>query len=288
MTAHAIGVIGTGAMGMGVVQSLRRHGVTTCTRDIRDDANAFAASLGARVCHSPAALAREASTAIILVVDDKQIDAVLFGEDGAANALRPGSTVVVSSTVDPSYVAALGPRLAKQDITLIDAPVSGGPAKAADGTMTIIVSGEHDAVRRCVPTFERIAGRVFVVGDKPGQAATFKIVNNMLAASNLAAGAEAFALAARAGLDLNAAFDVINSSSGASWILADRMPRVLMHDASVRAATKILAKDVALAVALADRLASDAPVARAAHASFASAIAAGRGEQDDSDLLRPR
>jgi L-threonate 2-dehydrogenase len=281
-----VGVIGTGAMGMGVVRSLRRHDVVTLTRDIRDDANAAAASLGATVCGSPAAVARAAAIVIVLVVDADQVDDVLFGSDGAAAAFAPGGIVVVSSTVDPQYVVALAPRLATHGVTLVDAPVSGGPAKADAGTMTMMVAGPREARERCAPVFAPLAARVFVVGDAAGQAATVKIVNNLLAAANLAAGAEALALASRAGLDPRAVLDVIDASSGASWIVADRMPRALSGDTGVRAAARILAKDARIAVAVADRLGARARFARAAADAFRDACEAGYAEDDDSALLR--
>ncbi len=281
-----VGVIGTGAMGMGVVRSLARHGMRTFTRDIRPEADREAAALGAVPCASAAALAREANVAIVLVVDDAQVDEVLFGAHGAASAFVPGSVVVVSSTLDPLYVAALEPRLAAHSVDLVDAPVSGGPAKASAGTMTMMVAGSSAARERAAPVLSRIAGRVFEVGERPGQAATFKIVNNLLAAVNLAAGAEALVLAKKAGIDPRAALELINASSGASWIVADRMDRALSGDNGVRAATKILAKDVGIAAALGARMRVDVPFARAAQRAFQDAVASGLGDEDDAAMLR--
>ncbi len=123
---------------------------------------------------------------------------------------------------------------------LVDAPVSGGPKRAADGTMTMMVAGDDAARARCAPLFAAIAGTVFHVGARAGDAAKFKIVNNLLAAVNLAAGAEALALAAKAGLDPALVVDVVNASSGGSWIFADRMPRALAGDYAPRAAARIL------------------------------------------------
>jgi 3-hydroxyisobutyrate dehydrogenase len=225
-----VGVIGTGAMGGGTVEALVRAGLRTVARDIRADAQARAVAAGALPAASPAALARLCDAVIILVVDAPQVEAVLFGADGAAAALAPGSVVLVSSTVDPAFPAALAPRLAERGIALLDAPVSGGPAKAAAGTMTMMVSGDPGAQARMAPMLARITGRLFDLGPRPGDASTAKIVNNLLAGANLAAAAEALAIADRAGLDLNAIADVIGASSGGSWIFADRVPRVLGGD----------------------------------------------------------
>jgi len=152
--------------------------------------------------------------------------------------------------------------------------------------MTMMVSGDEAALMRVRPILDRIAGRVFVLGARAGDASTFKIVNNLLAAANLAASAEALALAHAAGLDLERVRDVVNASSGASWIFADRIPRALQNDLSPRAAVKLLAKDVAIATALAERLRVDAPFSKLARSAFSAAVAAGHAEDDDAVLLR--
>ena len=282
----AVGVIGTGAMGMGVVASLKRGGFPTHARDIRPEVQREAEARGATGHPSAAALARACDIAIVLVVDSVQVDDVLFGTGGAAGAFKPGAVVMLSSTVAPDYTSALSIRLAASGATLVDAPVSGGPRRAADGSMTMMVAGDAGAVARCEPVFSAIAGRIFRVGTAPGDAAKFKIVNNLLAAVNLAAGAEAMALAARAGLDPQQVVDVVNASSGASWMFADRMPRALAGDFSPRAAAKILAKDVGIAAEFAARLGADATFANAARAAFDGMVDAGHGELDDAAICR--
>jgi 3-hydroxyisobutyrate dehydrogenase len=281
-----VGVIGTGAMGGGVVQSLVRAGVPTYARDIRAEAQDAAVRDGALPCATPALLARACDAMVLLVVDAQQIDTVLFGADGAAEACAPGAIVVLSSTVDPVYPATLAPQLAERGILLLDSPVSGGPAKAAAGTMTMMVSGDAGAFRRMRPVLERITGRLFALGPRAGDASAFKIVNNLLAAANLAAGAEAMALAIRAGLDPQQVVDVVNASSGGSWIFADRMARALANDYAPRATARILTKDVGIAAALAERLGVEAPLTRAAHAAFVDAVAAGYGDEDDAALVK--
>ncbi len=281
-----VGVIGTGAMGGGVVKSLIRAGIETCARDIRPEAQAAAVAEGATDCASPAELGTIVDAIILLVVDAGQIETVLFGEDGAVATLAHGAIVVVSATVDPAYPASLAPRLAERGIALLDAPVSGGPAKAAAGTMTMMVSGDGTAFARMEPILERITGKLFPLGPRAGDASTFKIVNNLLAGVNLAAAAEAMAIAVRAGLDAHRMVDVINASSGGSWIFADRLPRALENDLAPRAATKLLAKDVGIAAALAERLGIDAAFARSAAAAYTDALDAGHGEDDDAVLVR--
>ncbi|HVO89077.1 MAG TPA: NAD(P)-dependent oxidoreductase [Casimicrobiaceae bacterium] len=283
--AERVGVIGAGAMGMGVVRSLRRHGVDVVVRDIRIEAEREASALGAQLARSPAELARNCCIAIVLVVDEPQVEAVLFGESGAAHAFAHDSIVVLSSTLAPDYVVALEPRLARHGVTLVDAPVSGGPRKAHDGSMTMMVGGPEIALARCAPLFAFIAGNVFRTGIV-GTGAKCKIANNLLAAANLAAAAEAFALASEAGVDPAMFVELVRASSGASWIFDDRIPRVLAQDYAPRAATRVLAKDVGIAVDYAAKLQVDVPLARAARAVFAAAIADGYGEEDDASIIK--
>ena len=135
-------------MGGGVVQSLVRAGFPTVARDLRLAAQESAVRHGASPAASPADLARRCDVVIILVVDALEVETVLFGEDGAASALIPQSVVVASSTVDPAGPAQWAPRVARCGAALLDAPISGGPAKAAAGTMTMMVSGELAAQER--------------------------------------------------------------------------------------------------------------------------------------------
>ena len=280
----SVGVIGAGAMGMGVVRSLLRARMVTHVRDVEPATQARAVALGAIGHDSPAALVSACDIVIVLVVDAAQIETVLFGADGAQGELKPGRTIVVASTVDPDWVSELAARLLPCGAALVDAPVSGGPQRACDGALTLMCAGAPAALEQCDAVFRTIATRVFRVGAKPGDAAKFKIINNLLAAVNLAAGAEALALARRAGLDPRQAFEVISASSGSSWILADRMPRALAGDYAPRAATRILTKDVAIAAEFAARHQADATFANAAVEVFKAAVAAGYGDADDAAL----
>ena len=281
-----VGVIGAGAMGGAVVARLVGVGVPTVARDILPAAQDAAVRLGAIPAATPAELARVCDIVIVLVVDAAEVETVLFGAHGAAAALAPDAGVLASSTVDPAHPAAWAPRIAEFGAALLDAPVSGGPAKAAAGTMTMMVSGDLAALARVAPVVDLLTGRLFTLGPRAGDASAFKIVNNLLAAANLAAGAEALALAQAAGLDPAVAADVIGASSGASWIFADRVPRALAGDFEPRAAARILAKDIGIAVALARRLGADATFAAAAQAALADAVAGGDGDADDAVLVR--
>jgi 3-hydroxyisobutyrate dehydrogenase len=239
-------------------------------------------------CESPAALATRCDLIAIVVVDAKQIDAVLFGPDGVVRATPAGlaPTVMICSTIAAADTEGFRDRLAGHGIALLDAPISGGPARAANGTMSMMLACEGALRDRYEPVLRDMAGTLFYVGEKVGDAARTKLVNNLLAGINLVAGAEALALGARLGLDKRALFEVIKASSGASWIVTDRMARALEGDYAPRARSVILTKDVGLAVQMADAAGVDTPLGDAALRLFEATVAAGLGELDDAAVIK--
>ena len=282
-----IGIIGIGAMGYAMATNLHRRGHALQVRDIDPAAVAAAAALGLAVCDSPAALAARCDLIAIVVVDAPQIDAVLFGADGVVHAAAGAApTVMICSTIAASDTERFRDRLAGHGIALLDAPISGGPARAASGTMSMMLACEQALRERHEPVLREMAATLFYVGEKVGDAARTKLVNNLLAGINLVAGAEALALGARLGLDKRALFEVIKASSGASWIVTDRMARALDGDYAPRARSVILTKDVGLAVQMADAAGVATPLGDAALRLFEATVAAGLGELDDAAVIK--
>ena len=170
---------------------------------------------------SPAALGAAVDALIILVVNAPQTEAVLFGDSGAAATLRPGSVVIASATVSPEFVVELDRRLEAVGLELIDAPVSGGAAKAASGEMSVMASGKPESFERCNEIFDAIAARLYRLGEKPGQGSKVKMINQLLAGVHIAAAAEAMAFGLRAGVDPGQLYEVICNSAGSSWTRSD-------------------------------------------------------------------
>jgi 3-hydroxyisobutyrate dehydrogenase-like beta-hydroxyacid dehydrogenase len=287
MTRQAVGVIGIGAMGMGIARNLLDRGYAVHVRDIRPEAEAEARAAGATVHATPASLAAACAVVLTVVVDDAQTETVLFGADGVEGALGREAVVVLHSTLSPAFVAAAAERLAARGLAMVDAPISGGPARARDGSMSMMIAGAPAARRRAEGVLADAAAKRFVIGDRPGDGARMKLVNNALAGVNLAAAGEAMALAMRLGLDARTAHDVICASSGGSWIFADRMPRVLDGDYATRAAARVLAKDMGLFLDVAAGEDYAAPIAQAARAAFLRAMAGGHAEEDDAAIIKP-
>ncbi len=291
MTApRTVGIVGIGAMGWPMACHLQRLGHPPFVRDIDPRAQARAVAQGLKACRSPAELAQQCETVLVVVVDASQIDDVLFDDDGLVQADRPADaprqTVVLCSTIAPEDTVRFHASLLGRGIDAIDAPISGGPARADAGTLSMMVAARRDVYARGEPLLRQLASSVHFIGERIGDAARTKLVNNLLAGVNLAAGAEAFALGLRLGLDRRALFEVIRSSSGASWIFNDRMTRALDGDFEPRARTRILTKDVRLAIEMARAAGVRTPLGQDALAAFQAAIDAGFGDDDDAALVK--
>lgn len=288
-----VGIVGIGAMGWPIARNLQRRGHTPGVRDVDAKAAAAAATAGMHVYASPAALAERCDTVIVVVVDAAQIEAVLFGSDrlpGVVQAARPSGaarqTVVLCSTIAAADTERFCARLAQYDIDTVDAPISGGPARADSGEMSMMVAAQRPVFERCRPLLAVMASALYFVGERVGDGARTKLVNNLLAGVNLVAGAEALALGAQLGLDRRMLFDVIAASSGSSWVFEDRMARALQGDFAPRARASILTKDVGLAVDMAAAAGMATPLGCAALAVFRATVAAGLGDADDAAVIK--
>ena len=257
-------------MGMGVAKTLLAKGFEVHARDIVPDREAEAIGAGAK------RLDGEVDVLISLVVDAAQTRSVVEEHGGKAPAF------MMCSTIAPHETERFAAALRSVDVALLDAPISGGPARAHAGTLSMMASGPAEAFERCAPVIDAMAAKCFRIGEKPGDGSRMKVVNNMLAAANLAAGCEAMAMASRLGLDLRQAADVVNASSGGSWIFADRMARALEGDYEPRAAARVLLKDVGLFV----REARNLGLTECAREIFHDTVARGFAEEDDAAVLK--
>jgi len=284
-----VAVVGAGNMGGGMLARLRGLGWSVAVHDIDPQVQSRAVALGAFACGSAMEAARNLApdgVLMVVVVDAAQTEAVLWGEGGAGPVLKPGQAVMLCPTLGPATVQSQAERLAQRGIDLIDAPMSGGPARAQEGTMSLMVACSDVVWQRCQKLLNALSQQVFRVGTRAGDGARTKLVNNLLAAVNLVGAAEAMALAERLGLDPAATLSVIEASSGQSWIGSDRMRRALAGDFEPRAHVTLLAKDTGLAVQAADEVAFNPVLGRMARDLFAQALGQGWANLDDAALLQ--
>ena len=273
-------------MGSGMAGSLRRHGCKVHVFDVRSEvAQAFAAQ-GGVACASPAELAAHCQVIVSVVVNAAQTEAVLFGDSGCASAMAPGSVFVMCSTVDPNWSIAMEARLAKLGILYVDAPISGGAAKAASGQMTMMTAATPEAYAAVGSLLDAMATNVYRLGDKAGAGSKVKIINQLLAGVHIAAAAEAMALGLREGVDAAALYDVITHSAGNSWMFENRMAHVLAGDYTPLSAVDIFVKDLGLVLDVARATKFPLPLSSTAHQMFMQASTAGFAREDDSAVIK--
>jgi 3-hydroxyisobutyrate dehydrogenase len=290
LAGRSVGLIGLGAMGSGMAGSLRRAGAELFVCDAREGvAEAFAAQ-GGTACATPAELAARCEVVVSVVVNAAQTESVLFGDGsagaGAAAAMRQGSVFVMCSTVDPNVSIGFERRLEDSGLLYVDAPISGGAAKAASGHMTVMGAARDAAWNKVEPVLNAMAAKVYRLGDRAGNGSKVKIINQLLAGVHIAAAAEAMALGLREGVDAAALYDVITHSAGNSWMFENRMAHVLANDYTPLSAVDIFVKDLGLVLDTARASKFPLPLASTAHQMFMQASTAGFAKEDDAAVIK--
>ncbi len=286
----SVGVIGLGAMGMGMAQSLRRAGHVVNVFDVRAEVAQKFAAEGGVACASLADIAKASDVLVSVVVNAAQTESVLMGDgtaqSGCINHLKPGSVFVMCSTVDPAFSVGLEKTLNAKGLLYIDAPISGGAAKAASGQMTMMTAGTPEAYAKAEPFLNAMAAKVYKLGDSAGAGSKVKIINQLLAGVHIAAAAEAMALGLREGVDPEALYEVITHSAGNSWMFENRMAHVLAADYTPLSAVDIFVKDLGLVLDMARASKFPLPLSSTAHQMFMQASTAGFAKEDDSAVIK--
>ncbi|MFN0317418.1 MAG: L-threonate dehydrogenase [Burkholderiales bacterium] len=282
----SVGVIGLGSMGMGVARTLLAKGFDTHAFDVRQETLGIFEKAGGKSHSTPAALGAKVSVVIILVVNADQTEAVLFGKEGAASTLAKGSAVIASATVAPEFAIDLGKRLGEKQLLMVDAPVSGGAARAAKGELSVMGSGTPDAFAKVDTVLSAIAAKVYRLGDSVGMGSKIKMINQLLAGVHIASACEAMALAIRAGADPKTVYEVISNSAGSSWMFQNRVPHILEGDYTPLSAVSIFVKDLGIVLDSAKKMAFPLPLTAAAHQLYLAAAGAGLSGQDDSAVVK--
>jgi L-threonate 2-dehydrogenase len=254
--------------------------------DVRAEAARAFAAEGGVACASPAEVAAQCDVVVSVVVNAAQTEQVLFGEAGAAAAMQPGSLFVMCSTVDPNWSVALEERLQALGLLYLDAPISGGAAKAASGQMTMMTAGRPAAYEKAGKLLEAMAAKVYRLGERAGNGSKVKIINQLLAGVHIAAAAEAMALGLREGVAADALYEVITNSAGNSWMFENRMAHVLQGDYTPLSAVDIFVKDLGLVLDTARATKFPLPLASTAHQMFMQASSAGHGREDDAAVIK--
>lgn len=286
-----IAVLGLGAMGLPMAENLSR-GFTVRGFDITAERLAAAERAGIAPAASAADAVAGADVVLVAVRDQAQFETLLFGRDGIAAHMAPGAVVLLTSTVGGAGVRAVAARLAEAGLRLVDAPVSGGPVRAGEGDLLVVVGADDDAWAAAEDVLDAMASTLVRVGDAPGDGQAMKTVNQLLCGVHIAAAGEALALARALGLDAETALEALMAGAASSFMLGDRGPRMLQaygpggaDDVEVRSALSIFVKDMGIVTAAAKGAGLSTPVAAAAEQLYLQGATRGLGACDDSSVI---
>ena len=284
--SRSIAVIGLGSMGLGMAQSLLRAGHAVSGFDVTPTATATLSIAGGRAASSPADAATGAQIVAVVVVNAAQTETVLFGADGIVPVMAPGGVIISCATMAPAAAKAFGQRCADHGLLYLDAPMSGGAARAGSGELTFMASGTPEAFAAARPALDAMAGKVYELGDEAGIGASFKIVNQLLAGVHIAAACEAITFASKLGLDIAKVYEVITASAGNSWMFENRVPHILDGDYAPKSAVNIFTKDLGIVSDIGRAETFPLPIAASALQLFLATAAAGMGRDDDASPAR--
>ena len=281
-----VGWLGLGAMGAPMAVRAARAGHVVRGYDVVPGRAASLAGDGVRPAGTVAAAVGGADLTVIMVATPEQAEEALFAPGGAAGSLAAGSIVVVMATVGPEAVISAADRLAAGGVAVVDAPVSGGTARAAAGDLLIMVSGPEEPVARAQPVLSALARSAPVVGPSPGDGQRMKLVNQLLCGVHIAAAAEALAFAEALGLTAAECWRVLREGAAASFMLDDRGARMVEGQFEpARSALDIFVKDMGLVGTAAEHAGAAAPLAAAARRLYLRGHDLGLGRLDDSVLI---
>jgi putative dehydrogenase len=281
----SIAFIGLGAMGAPMAENLVKRQFRVTGFDMRASAREALVAAGGHAAESAAAAAAGAEAMVLMVVDAAQARAVLF-EAGGLAALAPGAVVILMATCPPGEVEAIAAEVVKSGRRFVDAPVSGGVVGARAATLSIMVGAPDETMALARPMLEALGDKVFHVGQKPGQGATVKTVNQLLCGVHIAVAAEALSLAEKAGIDGRLLFEIMGGSAASSWMLRDRGPRMHETEPAVTSAVDIFVKDLSIVLDAGRAARTALPLAAAAHQMFLATSGLGHGGRDDSQVVR--
>lgn len=285
MGSGRVGFLGLGTMGAAMAANLARAGFAVTAWNRSPGRAPELDDLGVARAATPADVARATDVVVICVSDTPDVEAVLFGPDGATSAARPGQLIIDCSTIAPSATRDFATRLAAAGVGLVDAPVSGGSEGAQKATLTIFCGGDGPDVERARPILEAMGKTITHVGPS-GSGQAVKAVNQVILAGTYIGVAEGIVLAMKAGLDVEQVVAALGGGAAQSWVLANRSGRMIGNDYPLGFKVALHRKDLGIALGLAREMGADLPVSALAAAFEDDLIAGGHAEDDMSALAR--
>ena len=284
MSKH-IGIVGVGNMGGGMARRLLSQGWPVHVHDMDTAKQLALQAAGAQTCDSAAAVAKAVDTVIVCVIDAAQVQQVFDGASGLLAGLKSGQTVIMCPTIAPAQTEDFARQLEAIGVHMVDAPMSGGPIRAGNGTMSLMLAATAEVLAQQQELLNTLSNQCVFITHRVGDGARVKLVNNILAGINLVGACEAMVLAEKMGLDKEIALSLIERSSGQNWIGTDRLRRVFAGDTSIGSHMRLLAKDTRLAMESAQQVGFDGWLGGPAAKAFAQACEQGMTDMDDSNML---
>jgi 3-hydroxyisobutyrate dehydrogenase-like beta-hydroxyacid dehydrogenase len=280
-----IAVIGLGSMGLGMARSVLRAGHVTHGFDVRAEVTAqFVAEGGASGALGD--LVAGLDCVMVVVLNAAQTETVLFGEAGVVPLLKAGAVVISCATVAPEFAKAMAARCGEQGVLYLDAPISGGSVKAADGRLSVMAAGSSAAFAAARAALDACAETVFDLGGEVGAGSAMKAVNQLLAGVHIATMAEALTFGMTQGVEPAKFVEVISKCAGTSWMLENRAPHIVAGDYTPHSQVDIWLKDLGIVLDIAKAAKFSAPVTAAALQQFVAASGSGLGREDDAAVAK--
>ncbi|MGG1314469.1 MULTISPECIES: NAD(P)-dependent oxidoreductase [Cohnella] len=280
-----IGFIGLGIMGKPMAANLLRKGYEVTVYNRTPGKTDELAALGALVAKTPLELAQASDVVVTMVSNDQAVEEIYFGQNGIAAGIRPGSTVIDSSTISPSLARRIASELAEKSVRFLDAPVTGSKPAAIDGTLLFMVGGDKETVEAQRELLLAMGREVLHMGEN-GSGAAAKLAHNTIVGINAAGLIEGMAIAAKAGIDAESFLKVVQGGGAASKQAELKGRKIIGHDFSVQFSLALMLKDLKLSSALTDGLGVPTPMLEAAKSLFQTGQAAGYGDEDLAALAR--
>lgn len=282
---NQIGMVGNGNMGAGMANRLLSMGWPVHVHDIDSAKQKTLEQAGAHGHGSAAAVARAADVVIVCVIDAVQVQQVFDGAEGLLAGLTAGQTVIMCPTIAPAQTESFEKQCLAIGVRMVDAPMSGGPIRAANGTMSLMLAAPAEVLAEQEALLQTLSDKCVVISHRVGDGARVKLVNNLLAGINLVGACEVMVLAEKMGLDKENALSLIERSSGQNWIGSDRLRRVFAGDTTIGSHMRLLAKDTRLAMEAAQEVGFDGWLGGLTAKAFNQACAQGMTDMDDSKML---
>ncbi|WP_425041217.1 L-threonate dehydrogenase [Primorskyibacter sp. S187A] len=285
MAGSSAAVFGLGSMGFGMASSCLAAGLTTWGVDVVNDQMARFREAGGAPGDVQDNLHR-LDAVVVVVLNAAQTEMVLFGPQGVVQGLKAGAVVMACATVPPAFAREMAGRCAEHGVHYLDAPISGGSVKAAEGALSIMASGTPEAFDAAGPVLDATAQQVFRLGDEAGPGSAMKAVNQLLAGVHIATMAEAMTFGMTQDISPEDFTEVISQCAGTSWMLENRAPHIVQGDYTPHSQVNIWPKDLGIVLEVAKSAGFSAPITAAALQQYMVAVGMGLGAQDDAAIAK--